>query len=306
MIPESKLFQIRNVINRHPDLRGCRIGFHGNNRSQVLDFGNPNSTNYDIIIIIEEVEKDLGLKFIAGSGTNVIAEPLKVLNQTVAGTELIKAGVSCIFTVTAGAAVVGSAAAEIPTAGASTVILVAAWTGFITQGIECVNGLSRTVEAYRNPNDNSLERWDSNVWYTRTMSVVDTAGNISDVVGIGAATAGLKRMLTIKGALPGEEALLAMSKKERITAYREAIKKISKSPNAAAEFDNLLTKLGPRVANRMRKDNAVIIRRSAASVSKLISERTVKSVLDATKEVVTSNWAEEQINNIIINIVANR
>ncbi len=82
------------MINRHPDLRGCRIGFHGNNRSQVLDFGNPNSANYDIIIIIEEVEKDLGLKFIAGSGTNVIAEPLKVLNQTVAGTELIKAGVS--------------------------------------------------------------------------------------------------------------------------------------------------------------------------------------------------------------------
>lgn len=327
MISESKLFQIRNAINCHPELLGARIGFHGNLGSSVLDYGNPNSPNYDIIVIIEEVEMDLGLRVSAGINANVIAEPAKVLNKTVVGAELIGAGISCGFTVFAGAAVVGSAAAEVPTAGLSTVILIAAWTGFVTQGIQCVNGITRTVEAYRNPNDNSLERWDSNEWYNNTMLVVDGAGVLSGLVGVGGAAAGLKKMLTMKGALPSEEILQAMTNQQRVTAYREAVKKISKSPSQATEFDNLLNNLRPGIAKRLRENKAVIIRRSASDVSRLLSQKTMNALLDTTKEIVITGsgitfsgmsqqsvgsasgsvrWAGEHINNIVINIITNK
>ena len=87
----------------------------------------------------------------------------------------------------------------------------------------------------------------------------------------------------------------------------------------------------------MRQGNEVIIRRNAAGLGKLVSEKTAKAILDATKEIVVNsagtvfsgmpqqvvgsasgsvNWTGQQlsgikvngerIGNIVVNIISGR
>ena len=59
----------------------------------------------------------------------------------------------------------GGAAAEAPSGGTSTFLVVVAWAGFATSSIQCMNGIVRTVEAASNPDSDSLARWDQNRIY---------------------------------------------------------------------------------------------------------------------------------------------
>jgi hypothetical protein len=327
MTSQTTLTRIKDAINRFPELRGCRIGFHGNLRSVMIDNGNPNSPNYRIIIIIEEPEVDLGLSFVPKTSSVVLPQPARVLNRTVVGAELLGAGISCGLTVASGVMMAGATAAEIPTAGTSTILVVASWTGLVTQGLQCVNGLGRVIEAARNLDDYSLQRWDSVAWYSNTVLAIDGLGVISGVVGLGGTAATVRRMLTLKGALPAEEAMVKMTNAERIQAYHDSIMKISKSPSAAAELDEILKPLGKRTIDRMQKGNEVIIRRSMVTVSKLVSQRTLNELTKSAKEIILTsagitasampaqyvgsasgsvNWAGDKARNIVINIITER
>lgn len=323
MISDYTLYQIKDAINDIPELNGCKIGFHGNLQSKIIDTGNPNSKNYHITVIIEETHADIAPK--VSNEYIKLPHPEIVLNKTVAGAELKGAGLTCGFAALSGLAVVGSVAAEVPSFGTSTVLLIAAWTGFVTQSIQCVNGITRAVEVYRNPDENSIQRWDGNEWYSNTFKVINDIDLISGVISISGAAKNVRNMLILKGALP-EEAIKTMTNAQKIDAYKRAIKKISENPVLASEFENLLKKMGPRVANRLKRNNEVIIRRSTLGLSKLVSEHTLKSLMSSVKEIFINslsigtgalpqkevgsasgsvNWAINQIDNLVINIVEN-
>jgi hypothetical protein len=334
VISQTTLTRIKDAINRFPELMGCRIGFHGNLRSAMVDKGNSGSPNYKIIIIIEESEADLGLDFIPRRTPIQLPEPQKKLNKTVVGAELRGAALNCTFAAVTAATMAGSAVAEVPSGGLSTVLLVASWTGLITQSIQCGNGIARVVEAYNNPDDNSLERAEkdrfdpnSDSTYTKIMDLVDIAGLVSVLPGTATAAISIRKMLMLRGALPAEELMMKMTNAQKIEAYQNAAMRVSKNPSAKAEFYEILKSLGKRTISRMEQGNEIIIKRSMVAAGKLVSEHTLRELTKNTREIlITSleltvnampkeyvgsasgflNKALDKTRNIIINIITER
>jgi hypothetical protein len=68
------------------------------------------------------------------------------------------------------------AAAEVPTGGASTVLIVASWSSFVMGATQCANGLVRVGAARSNLDGDSLSQWDRNTGYAATMLIVDAIG----------------------------------------------------------------------------------------------------------------------------------
>lgn len=243
MISEQLLREMVRRIHAFPDLNGCRVGLYGNYQCRVLHPGynvGPNSER--VLVIIEEVEtddptvlRDLRQWATAQGGSPAGApNPLVVTNRSRLGPELAGAGISCGLTAVAFFGVAGGVAAEVPTGGAATFLVVAAWTGFVTQSIQCANGLARIMEIRISPESDSLEQWDHNNFYKYFMLIVDGAGVTTGVASLPFAMRNLWAVLSRQRSFAAcglsLDRLKAMNRAQRLQAIQEVVGEASRTP----------------------------------------------------------------------------
>lgn len=243
MISEQLLREMVRRIHAFPDLNGCRVGLYGNYQCRVLHPGynvGPNSER--IIVIIEEVEsddptvlRDLRQWAAAHGGSPAGApNPLVVANRSRLGPELAGAGISCLLTAVAFFGVAGGVAAEVPTGGATTFLVVAAWTGFVTQSIQCANGLARIMEIQFSPESDTLEQWDQHNFYKYFMLILDGAGVTASVASLPFAMRNLWAVLSRQRSFAARglslERLKTMNQTQRLHAIQEVVEEASRTP----------------------------------------------------------------------------
>jgi hypothetical protein len=213
-----------DAIYLEDELYGCQVGFYGNGTCSVMSSGLMPSINFGrIIAILEETAGESGVlvdsDLLDTSPTVVPDVPEFTSNGSRATSELVGAGLSCGFAVVAGVGVLGGAAAEVPTAGTSTALVVVAWVGFVSSGVQCVNGIVRSVEALRNPDKNSLQQWDENTIYTTAVLIVDLVGVVGAIASLPTATRNVLAILERRGGLAAVK-LSTMNSVERRAAIK--------------------------------------------------------------------------------------
>jgi hypothetical protein len=200
---------------------------------------------------------------------------------------MIGAGLSCGLAVVSGIGVLGGAAAEVPTAGASTVIVVLAWTGFVTSGIQCVNGVVRAAEAIHNPASNSLQQWDTNKIYSTSILIVDAVGVVSGLASLPFATRNLLAVLERRGGMVTAERLAAMSRAERPAAIQRAVGEATRTPEGRQALEAALRDAGltERQAAQVLAHGAGTARR-AGIVARVISQETARRLNGSLRDAI--------------------
>jgi hypothetical protein len=136
-----------------------------------------NSEN--VAVIIEEVVLKAPVAATPTTTQPTTASPQTksiVTNRSKIGAELVGAGASCGLTLISAAGVVAGAAAEVPTGGASTFLIIASWSGLAMGAVQCANGLVRVGAALTDLDGDTLDRWDRNTGYTTIILIVDAIG----------------------------------------------------------------------------------------------------------------------------------
>lgn len=321
------LQQIVRRIHAIPELNGCGVYYIGETSSEVLDPGSPDAKCY--VVIERIVVRDAGLN----NSTSRVAQrsapvvpgdqvPPIVTNHSRLGSEAIGAGLSCSFAAVSAVAVAGSVAAEVPTAGGSTFLLVIAWGGLITSGASCVNGLARVGTVLYDPDGNQLQRLDENTLYTTTVLINDGLGMALGVTGLGAAGknlfAVLRRQRSLQALGMGEEALKAhlkgMNRVGRGKVIREAIEEASKTKEgreaiaaaaAAAKVNpNVLKHGGVSVQNAIKMTGAITQETTRRLHSSVFTLLTGGAAVGASASPSTSVGSASGSVNWLINVVA--
>lgn len=288
-----------NMLQHVPELAGALIGYQGDGCSRVLSYGSIGAAGSSLCIVIEKVfEADVRalaeLQHLAnhsnGITRNAVAPPTIVMNQSRLGPELVGAGISCGLTVVSAIGVVGGAAAEVPTGGASTFLVIAAWTGLVTGGVQCLNGLVRVGAILRAPNDNTLERWDSNMSYSIAILAVDGIGIAAGVTALPFAVRNLWAVLARQRALVARgvsfESLKAMNRAERLRVISEVFEEAARTPEgrqalvrAAKEAHVAPPGAGPHAGMSVA---------SAVKISSAVSEETARRISSSVRDIVGS------------------
>lgn len=298
MIPERPLYEIIRQINRFPELEGCMVGFSGQGQSRIIQqpyCKSPYSSR--VVIVIEESPNDdmhLNVELqrwagTPGGSTERASKPTIVTNRSRLGPELIGAGLSCGLTVVAALGVTAGVAAEVPTGGASSFLVVASWTGLSMGGLQCANGLVRVGAIAVNPLGNSLQQWDSTTWYATTTLVVDAIAVAGALGSLPFAIRNLWAVIARQRAFITQrlsfEALKAMNRTQRMQAIsscfeeagrtlpgREALVKAAREAKIAAET--------------LQRTSGISVKH-AASLQRIISVETVKRLSAGIKEVLS-------------------
>ena len=167
MIPDHTLNQLVNAIYTEQELYGCMIGFEGNGQSRVLHSGLIPSVNYGRVVVIIEEGDFSGpdpASQIPAQSAEMVSPSANITNRSKLWPELAGAGLSCGLTVLSGIAVFGGVAAEIPSGGTSTVVVVAGYIGFAANVIQCGNAVIRVGAIAVDPDATTLSEWDDNTW----------------------------------------------------------------------------------------------------------------------------------------------
>lgn len=235
MYSESTLRRIVQAIHSHPELYGCVIGFHGNNQSRVLHPGIiPTQNALSVVVIVEESwisESQVRIPEITPQPIVVPTPPSFITNRSRVSAEFTGAAMNCGLTVLSGAGVLFGGALEIVTGGASTVLVVMGWVGATTAGVQCLNGIVRTVEAHSNPDSNSLQQWDANKIYKVAMDLVDGIGVVSSLISLPLATRNLLAILGRRGGLVTLDQLERMTRSQRQAAIQQAVTQATQTPS---------------------------------------------------------------------------
>src|SRR5579863_5019321 len=231
MLTSQQRQKIVEAVYSVPELYGVQIGYYGDSMCSSLAEGMTPSLNYGLrAVIIEEAPAET----ISTTPQELpTPSPTFISNRSHAGTELLGAGLSCTFAVISGVGVLGSAAAEVPSAGTSTFVLVVAWAGFVTSSVQCLNGIARVTAIAANPDGNTLQQWDSNKIYTSSILIVDLIGVASGLASLPQATRNLLAVLERRGGLATTQVLSQMNRAERAAAIQEAVRQASRSPESA-------------------------------------------------------------------------
>lgn len=311
------------AIYGEEELKGCQIGYYGDGVCSMMEAGMVPSSNFGrILAVVEETLGPTGVvvdsALLSTSPTTVPDVPEFASNQSRATSELVGAGLSCGFAVIAGIGVIGGAAAEIPTAGASTVLVVVAWVGFATSAVQCVNGIVRSVEAERNPETNSLQQWDNNQIYSTALLIVDIVGVATAVASLPAATKNLLAVLERRGSLLTAQTLSTMNRVERQAAMRAALAQATRTPEGRAEVLKALRDAGlsEKQAAQTLASGAATTRRAGVAL-RAITEVTatrlnmqllgalsggMTPLVSATPSRLTGS-ASGSINSVIVHII---
>ena len=294
MIPETTLRGIVQAIHSHTELYGCIIGFHGNNQSRVLHEGYIPSSNYGrVMVIVEEssiAQSEVNVQstsYEVSPEPTVALPPAYITNSSRVNAELTGAGISCTLAVISGVGVIGGVAAEVPTAGASTLLVVMVWTGFVTSGIQCVNAIVRSVEAVQNPDSNSLQRWDSNEIYSTSILIVDAVGVVSSLISLPFATRNLLAILERRGGMVAAGQLERMSRPARQEAIERALQQATRTPEGRAAIEQALREAGlnARQVAQVMAHGAGTARR-ARVVSQVITAETARRLNATIRDIV--------------------
>jgi hypothetical protein len=286
-------------IHRMPALAGCMIGYEGDGQSRLLaqsDRKFPNSLF--VAVVIEKIES---------SDPNVVGElrdfadepptapgstapPAIVTNRSRLGPELVGASASCTLAVVAGLGVFAGAAAEVPTAGASSFLVIASWTGFVTGGMECLNGLVRVGAVFASPESNSLERWDQNSIYSTLVLIVDAFGIASSVASLPFAVRNAWAIIVRQRAFLASgltfEALKRMNTLQRMRAISRIFEEAAKTPAGREALVEAAREAQVGVATMQRATGISV--RSAMKMKQVISAETVIRLRSAIRDVLAS------------------
>jgi hypothetical protein len=304
MITQRRLNIIGDAIYNIPELHGCRIGVYGNNVCQCVREGIRLSLNYGIVIIIEEVDDEASTTVALPIPVppRTAPEAARILNGSRVGAELTGAVLSCGFAVVSGIEVVGGVAGAPETLGASLLITVAAWTGFITGAIQCGNGIVRSYEAIAYPHADSLQRLDDStdsfflgLSYSQVSYFVDALGIASGAYQMQQRIAGLllrrgALQATGQAARSSEEILSGlerMTRTERQTAIREAILRLGRDAEGRRLLEQMLRESGElteqQIRNLINYGTATIrggsMVRTAMSISETVGRRLEEEII---------------------------
>jgi hypothetical protein len=291
LLSNNQLQLLVAAVYDQPELTGCIVGFQGGNQSRALHPGIVPALNYGrVMVIVEETtsdDKTPPVPPVPKQATVAPTPPAVLLNRSRIKPELVGAGLSCGLAVVSMVGVFGSAAAEVPTGGASTVLLVLAWTGMVTSAIQCVNGVVRSAEALSNPDSNSLQVWDENEIYSKSMLVVDAVGVVSAVASLPFAVRNLLAVLERRGGLVTAEKLFQMTREEREAAVKAAVKQASRTPEGAEAVQSALRDAGlsEKQAAQTAKFGAHTARR-AKVVARVISEETARRLHSSARDII--------------------
>lgn len=337
MIPESLLTKLVETIHSEPSLKGSAIGYYGNNQCRMLHPGRNSSK----VVIVEEIvpgkseERSASVKGTSSSGggsQQILSTPPPIVtNRSVIGREAVGAGLSCGMAVVSGVAVFGGAAAAPASGGASTFLVVAAWTGFVTSGIQCINGIVRVGTILADPNDNDLQRWDENTLYSVTSLMVDALGLASSLVALPAATKSFWQALQTHGKMKqGFEAVSKLDRAARSKLVRDALKTAVSTPEGkkaveAALKETALTnkqvatvlKVGANTGSRSRVVMGALSKQSASKLQTAIKDLLLGApagfAVSATPPDWTGSgsgvvykfgsWAGPGLGNIVVHVM---
>jgi hypothetical protein len=296
MASERLLREMVSRIHSFPQLRGCVIGFYGDGQCRLLNAGfsaTPNSARVAVIIeecvlsdgaVLEETRRWAGAP--AGSPENA-PNPTIVTNRSRIGRELAGAGLSCTLTVVSALGVVGGAAAEVPSAGTSTFLIVAGWVGFLSQGVQCINGMVRIGEIIANPDDNSLDLWDHNRGYQVANFIVDAVGIASGIASLPAATRNLWAILARQRSFVARgltlEGLKRMNQAERLRVIGDLVEEAYRTPQSRAALIAAAREAGVGARSIQRTTGLSV--RHANTMVRIISEKTIRRLHSTLLEV---------------------
>jgi hypothetical protein len=289
MIPDAKLQEIVRAIHAEKDFYGCIIGYYGENQSQVLHEGIVPAIAYSKVVVIIELTPlvDVGPMSpdLPAEMTEVEVVPPIVTNKSRLVPELVGAVASCGLTGLSALGMVAGAAAEVPTGGASTALVILGWTGVATSGLQCINGIVRSAEAIANPDSDSLEQWDKNDVYKWSFLIIDGVGVATSVVGMAAGMKNLWAILERRGGLMAADKMANLSRAERAEAVRRAIAQASQTPEGKAAVAKALkeAKLKPNQVKQAMTRGVSTVRlskKAMAAVSADAASRVFKSTRD--------------------------
>jgi hypothetical protein len=289
-LSKDTLDGVIDAIHAQQELTGVVVGLYGDLKCSIADVGVKAALPYwEKAVIIEEVEDDLLASVpVPTDPTDSARPPAAITNRSRIWTELGGAGLNCGFAVISAVGVAGGAAAELPSGGTSTFLVVVAWAGLVTSSVQCVNGIVRTVEAATSPDSDSLARWDQNRIYTVSFLVVDAIGVAAGLASLGPNIKNLLAVLERRGGLPTAEALAKMGREARAKAIQDALNQARRNPESAKILDQALKDaLSSRTVRRVAK-NAVIASRNAAVVSDVIADETARRLARAIVDVIGS------------------
>lgn len=247
MITEATLNQIVNAIYTEENLYGCIIGFQGNGQSRVLHSGLTPSVNYGrVVVIIEEGDFSgpVPASQIPAQPTELVSPPPSITNRSKLWPELAGAGLSCGLTVLSGIAVFGGVAAEIPSGGTSTVVVVAGYIGFTTSVVQCGNAVIRVGAIAADPDGTTLSEWDENTWYKYGILAVDAIGVVTGLASLSSGIRNLLAVLERRGGLATAAELEKMTREQRRVAIQKALQQAIRTPEAKKAVKEALLNAG--------------------------------------------------------------
>ncbi|MEY2725319.1 MAG: hypothetical protein RLZZ458_1186 [Planctomycetota bacterium] len=324
MIPRQVLNRIVAVIYAEQDLYGCIIGFHGNGQSSVLAPGLANTPAFGrCCVILEELSitdppSITELRRATNPDSSQSTPPTVISNRSRVGRELLGTGLSCGLAVVAAVGVFGSVAAEVPTGGASTALLVASWAGLGTSGLQCLNGLVRVGAVAADPNGNSLQEWDQNSVYNASTMIVDAIGLASGVASLPVAGRNLWTIIARQRALASrnltESTLRSMNQTQRAAVISEAFTEASRTTEGRDAIIRALRERGVGPAALQR--STLSVRNAGLAVDVISAERTrrlraavlavlstpVGGLVSAMPSTIVGN-ASGSLNTLIVHVV---
>lgn len=294
MIPETTLKEMVWRIQTTPGLEGCLVGYVGDNGCRVIGHPScttPNSENVAVVIEEVYVPQDAPAPT-AKPETSVLSKAKEwiVTTGTRVGPELVGAAGSCTLAVVSGVGVIGSLGAEVPSAGTSTFLLVASWTGFVTGGLQCANGVVRVGVAFTDVDGSTLGAWDKNKVYVIGMLIVDAVGVAATVASLPFAVRKLwdvfTRLRAFKASQLSFDALRRLNRVERLRVVTKIFQESTQSGDGVVEIVQAAKAAGVG-AKTMQGATGLSINH-AATLQKIITQETVRQLHTSLKEVAAN------------------
>lgn len=297
MLPAPVLRQIVAEIHAIPELRGVTVGLYENGQCKVISpgfSGSPYSSR--IVVILEQVEgtddrEVAELRALAQTaGTAAAPVPAIFRNKTLLGAELVGAGVNCLFTAVAALGVVAGVAGEIPTGGASSFLVAAAWIGLGSTSLQCANGVVRVGEILARPEASTVQGWDSNSFYAMASLLVDAAGVGSGVAALPYAVRNLMAVLARQRAFVARgltaDKLRWMNRAERFRVISEVMEDAGKTPEGRQAL--LQAARDAQISAKTLGRSSGMSVRHAASLATIISKETTKRLVAGLTEILAT------------------
>jgi len=288
-LSDEQLAGVVRAIHAQPELTGVMVGLYDGMTCSIADPGAKVALPFwEVAVIVEEIDDDSKTVEVPAEPTDTAQPPPAITNGSRIWSELAGAGLNCGFAVISGVGVLGGAAAELPSGGTSTFLVVVAWAGFATSSVQCLNGIVRTVEATANPDSDSLARWDQNKIYTVSFLVVDAIGVGAGLASLGPNIKNLLAVLERRGGLPAAGALAKMGRDARGKAIQDAINLARRNPESTKILDQALADaLSSRTVRRVAR-NVIIAARNSNAITDVIADETARRLTRAIIDVIGS------------------